>query len=364
MTAPAIERRELLLFEGKKRTVLSAASFSGEEKKFMIGQRVEIWRADEYEYPAAYGFIPVMVTYLHEDGDMHPAMLVVPGGAYRYVAPSEGDIVARRFYEKNYNVFVLAYTVNYFDEPLGMQPLRDISRAVRIIRSNAETLHIDSGKLALCGFSAGGHLCAGLCVHYKDIRDPRPEFDRVPNRPDAAVLSYPVITSGRYANRESFSALLGDDASEEELEYMSLEKQVTEDTPPCFLWQTASDRSVPVENSCLFAEALRKCGVPYAHHIFSGGIHGMSVASEEWLEGKYGDSYTLEQIRKLADAVRDGRTEYPAEKADEILEKFGLNGGRRDRWTPEQKRQLREILPEVQVWPELAETWLNRVWAG
>ena len=202
----------------------------------MIGQRVEIWREDEYAYPAAWGFIPVMVTYLHEDTDVHPAMLVVPGGAYRYVSPSEGDVVARRFYEKNYNVFVLAYTVNYFDEPLRMQPLNDISRAVRIIRTHAEKLHIDPKKLAVCGFSAGGHLCAGLCVHYKDISDPRPEFAGVSNRPDAAVLSYPVITSGEYANRESFLALLGKDASEEDLEYMSLEKQVTEDTPPCFLF--------------------------------------------------------------------------------------------------------------------------------
>ena len=69
-------------------------------------------------------------------------MVVVPGGAYRYVSPSEGDIVARRFYEKGYNVFVLAYTVNYLDEPLKMQPLNDISRAVRIIRWHAEKLHI------------------------------------------------------------------------------------------------------------------------------------------------------------------------------------------------------------------------------
>ncbi|HJD04565.1 MAG TPA: alpha/beta hydrolase [Candidatus Mediterraneibacter caccogallinarum] len=330
----------------------------------MIGQRVEIWREDEYAYPAAWGFIPVMVTYLHEDTDVHPAMLVVPGGAYRYVSPSEGDVVARRFYEKNYNVFVLAYTVNYFDEPLRMQPLNDISRAVRIIRTHAEKLHIDPKKLAVCGFSAGGHLCASLCVHYKDISDPRPEFAGVSNRPDAAVLSYPVITSGEYANRESFLALLGKDASEEDLEYMSLEKQVTEDTPPCFLWQTATDRSVPVENSCLFAEALRKCGVPYAHHIFSDGVHGMSVASEEWLEGKYRDTYTLEQIKKLAAAVREGKTDYPPEKADEILREFGLDGNRPDKWTPEEKERLRGILPEVGVWPELAEKWLEREWAG
>ena len=324
----------------------------------MIGQRVEIWREDEYAYPAAWGFIPVMVTYLHEDTDVHPAMLVVPGGAYRYVSPSEGDVVARRFYEKNYNVFVLAYTVNYFDEPLRMQPLNDISRAVRIIRTHAEKLHIDPKKLAVCGFSAGGHLCASLCVHYKDISDPRPEFAGVSNRPDAAVLSYPVITSGEYANRESFLALLGKDATEEDLEYMSLEKQVTEDTPPCFLWQTATDASVPVENSYLFAGACRKAGVPYAHHVFSDGVHGMSVATPEWLDKESEELYTLEQIRLLAEAVSAGRTPCPPERGEELIREFALDGRKRERWTPEVKEWLRGLLDEVGLWTELAERWL------
>ena len=347
MTAPAIVRQGLFL---KRRRV----------RDFMIGQRVEIWREEEYSYPAAYGFIPILVSYLHEDDVKRPAMVVVPGGAYRYVSPSEGDIVARRFYEKGYNVFVLAYTVNYLDEPLKMQPLNDISRAVRIIRWHAEKLHIDPDKVVVCGFSAGGHLCASLCVHYMDIQDPRPEYAGLSNRPDAAVLSYPVITSGKYANRESFLALLGADPSEEELEYMTLEKQVTADMPPCFLWQTASDKSVPVENSYLFAQALKNSGVPYAHHVFSDGVHGMSDASEDWLEGKYRENYTLEQIVRLADAVREGKTDYPPEKSEEILAEVGLKGRKQEKWTPEEKEQLHAVLPEVGMWPELAERWLNR----
>ena len=97
----------------------------------MIGQRVEIWKQEEYSYADAYGFIPIMVTYMHEDEKIRPAMLVVPGGAYRYASPSEGDVVARWFYKAGYNVFVLAYTVNYLEEPLGRLPLNDISRAMR-----------------------------------------------------------------------------------------------------------------------------------------------------------------------------------------------------------------------------------------
>ena len=116
----------------------------------MIGQRTEIWKKDEYSYPAAYGFIPLMVSYVHEDRKIRPAMIVVPGGAYRYASPSEGDIVARQFYSAGYNVFVLAYTVNYLgDEPLGLQPLRDISRTVRIIRLHAEECRIDHSKIVV-----------------------------------------------------------------------------------------------------------------------------------------------------------------------------------------------------------------------
>jgi acetyl esterase/lipase len=327
----------------------------------LIGERIVIWEEEEYAYPAAYGFIPFIVSYIHEDDKIRPAMVVAPGGAYRYASPYEGNLPALEFYRAGYNVFVLVYTVNHLDEleaPLGRQPLRDISRAVRIIRARAAQWNIDPLKVAVCGFSAGGHLCASLCVHFEDIEDPNPEYEEISNRPDAAVLCYPVITAGKYANRESFRALLGTDPDEKDLEYMSLEKHVTEDTPPCFLWQTATDASVPVENSYLFAEACRKAGVSYAHHVFSDGIHGMSVATEEWLDKESEELYTLEQIRMLAEAVMTGKTSLAPAEGEEMIREFALDGRKRERWTPEVKEWLRGLLGEAGLWTELAERWL------
>ncbi len=328
----------------------------------MTGEKIFLWRDGEYHYPAAYGFVPFLTGYIHEDGHVRPAMIVVPGGAYRNVSPSEGQLPAEEFYRAGYNVFVLAYTVNLLDEPLKLQPLHDISRAVRIIRADAGKYAVDPEKIALCGFSAGGHLCASLCVHCGDIVDPDPKYQAVPNRPDAAVLSYPVITSGEYAHRDSMTALLGSEPTEKELAYMSLEKHVTAETPPCFLWQTVTDATVPVENSYLFAEACRKSGVCFAHHVFSEGVHGMSVATEQWLEGDCGVPYTLEQIRLLADAVSQGRTVYPEEKGAEIMEDFGLNGQKKEKRTPEEKAAIRDTLKEVGIWPHLAEDWLGKIW--
>mgnify|MGYP005767239427 CR=1 FL=1 len=327
----------------------------------MIGQRVEIWRQEEYFYADAYDFIPIMVTYIHEDEQTRPAMLVVPGGAYRYASPSEGDVVARWFYKAGYNVFVLAYTVNYLEEPLGRLPLNDISRAVRIIRKRAEACRIDPNRVVLCGFSAGGHLSASLCVHYKDIRDCRPEYDEISNRPDAAILGYPVITAKDYEESESFQALLGKEQQEADLEYMSLEKHVTEDTPPCFIWQTAPDGTVPVLHSYLFAEACRNAGIKYAHLVFSDGVHGMSIANEDWLEGRNRDPYTLEQLVKLAEAIKAGKTKYPEETGEAILEEQGITKPRPEKRTPEEKEHLRRILDEVGMWPEMAVTWLERI---
>lgn len=112
--------------------------------------------------------------------------------------------------------------------------------------------------MAVCGFSAGGHLCASLCVHWEDIHDAREEYERISNRPDAAVLCYPVITSGEKAHRDSFRALLGENASKEDLEYMSVEKYVTDQTSPAFIWATVTDDLVPVENGTPLPEEFRE----------------------------------------------------------------------------------------------------------
>lgn len=325
----------------------------------MIGRRTKIWKEQEYSYPAAYGFRPIIVSYVHEDPVVRPCMIIVPGGGYRFVSSSEADPAARTFYAAGYNVFVLAYTVNYLDTPLKLQPLMDIARTVRILRYHAEICHIDPARIVVCGFSAGAHLCASLCVHYRDISDPDPKYSSLSARPDAAVLGYPVITSGKYAHRDSFTALLGADAPDRELDYMSLEKHVTDDMPPCFLWQTATDDSVPVENSYLFAMACRKAGVPFAHHVFSDGIHGMSVANEEWLDNCYGNPYTLEQIDRLIEAVSRGETPWPKEKAEEIRNDFSQKRDGGKKWATEIRKWLKGLLDEVGMWPSLAVKWLE-----
>lgn len=328
----------------------------------MTGEKIILWRENEYHYPAAYGFVPFMMSYIHEDDEIHPAMIIVPGGAYRNASPSEAHLPAETFYRFGYNVFVLAYTVNLLDTPLKMQPLQDISRAVRMIRSRSALYSVDSEKVAVCGFSAGGHLAASLCVHCRDVADPDDELSRWSNRPDAAILAYPVITSGEYTHQDSMRALLGEDPGTEALEYMSLEKHVKQDTPPCFIWQTVTDGTVPVENSYLFAQACREKGVPFAHHVFSEGVHGLSVATEQWLERDFGEPYTLEQIRLLAGAIAEGKTDYPPEKGRTILEDFGLAGSKKEKWSSEQIKEIKKTLKETGVWPEQAKNWLEMIW--
>ena len=270
-----------------------------------------------------------------------------------------------KFRFTGYNVFVLEYTINQLDEAaLKMQPLHDISRAIRMIRSRAEEFHIRPDRIAVCGFSAGAHLCGSLCVHNKDVEDPEEAYQNISNRPDAAILSYPVITSGKYAHRDSFVALFGKEPSEQELDYMSLENHVTKDTPPCFLWQTVTDQTVPVENSYLFAQACAQAGVPFAQHVFSEGIHGLSVATEEWLEQNIGQEegkrYTQEQVQMLAEAIEAGETPFPKEKGEKLLVKFGIGRKKPARWTEKQKEGIRKTLKEVQSWTQLAEVWMEK----
>lgn len=318
----------------------------------MKTESYKIWEPGEYSYDHAFGFVPNITSYIHEDDMKRPCILVVPGGAYCVVAPSEGELVALKFYEKGYQAFVLTYTVNFLQQvPLKLQPLKDISRAVRYIRRNADAFGVIQEELTVCGFSAGGHLCGSLCVHYEDIKDESAEYSGISNRPDSAVLSYPVITSGEKAHRGSFIALLGEDASPEELEYMSLEKQVTEKTPPCFLWATATDEAVPVENSEMYVRACREKGVPCAFHMFTSGKHGLSLADEDWANGVHMNPYTEEQLVSVMRKVHAGEVQ--------VSERV------RAEWEEMEKQQkegdARVPVPEVTVWPELADAFLKNL---
>ena len=323
----------------------------------MKEQTILLWEDGEYNYKGAFGFQPNLHSYLHEDGKNRPCLIVAPGGGYRMVSPTEGEIVARRFYEMGYQTFVLTYTVNFADvEPLKMQPLCDISRAVRIVRKNAADYGVDEHKIYACGFSAAGHLVGSLCVHSKDVKEENEKYRDVSNSLDAAVLSYPVVTSGEYAHRDSFTALLGADPSEEELTYFSNEKQVTEQTPPVFLWQTIPDETVPVENSILMAKALREHGVHFAIHLFEAGRHGLSLANEEWAEhGNEIGVYTMEQFFATMKAAEKGEIDLEEDKKM-MLQFFNMPEEERAKYVP--KGVPNE---SVAMWPVLADCWLRNL---
>lgn len=322
----------------------------------MIIKRFDLWEQGEYSYPMAFGFMPNITAFIHdEDTQKRPGIIVVPGGGYRVVSPTEGEIVAREFYKEGYQAFVCTYTTNLLGAvPLNDQPMKDLSRAVRFVRKAAEEFKVLTNQVIICGFSAGAHLCGSLCVHFKDVSDVR--YEEISNRPDAAILSYPVITSGEYAHRDSFNALLGENPSEEQLAYVSLEKQVKSNTPPCFLWQTATDEAVPVENSYLMAEALHKQGISYAHHVFSSGKHGLSLANEAWARGEYGETDTMEQINRIVECIKQGIIELSESEKQQILDSFDYD-------EEKGKEMLKANIPneEAAVWPVLADMWLKSV---
>ena len=315
-------------------------------------EKIYLWKNNEYHYPQAFGFVPGMVSYLHDDGEKHPCMVVVPGGGYTFVSPTEGGIVAKKFYELGYNAFVVTYTINMLSQtPLMDQPMRDLSRAIRLIRRDADQYGIYADKLIVCGFSAGAHLCGSVCVHYEDVQEEDSTLSGISNRPDASILCYPVITSGEYAHRGSFDALIGNTPSDQELAYYSLEKHVKENTPPAFLWQTMPDDAVPVENSYLYDAALRKAGVNHALHIFSSGRHGLSLGDQVWADRDFGEPYTLEQTKRTLEAVRSGEADIsdPEEK-ERILRDFDIDDSAKEK-----------VYPEVTLWPSLADAWIRSI---
>ncbi|CAG5091873.1 Esterase/lipase [Thermobacillus xylanilyticus] len=332
----------------------------------MITKTHALWRKEEYTYPVTGDFVPNLVTYVHEDDEIRPALIVVPGGGYILVSPTEGEIVAKAFYDKGCNVFVLTYTTNLLQRtPLKMQPLKDLSQAVRFVRKQAREFRIDPEKVAICGFSAGGHLCGSLAVHHdaEALQPVSPEYEGVSNRPDAVILCYPVISSGEYAHQGSFKALLGPEATAEELAYMSLEKQVSRRTPPVFLWHTATDEAVPVENSLLFAKACKENGVPFELHVFGNGRHGLSLANRQWASGEYGRDYTMQQVYEALQYLIDHRMELPPpyDQIGPVPE--GADARQVVNQFQSRFAHLRQPDDGIAMWPELAHQWLKKIFA-
>jgi acetyl esterase/lipase len=205
------------------------------------------------------------------------AVIICPGGGYvRLAVNKEGTELARRLNALGVAAFVLKYRLAEYGYPA---PLRDVLRAVRIVRSRAAELGVRADRIGVLGASAGGHLaaCAGTLFDAPEGRTGA-ALDATSARPDFVVLLYPVITmTDPFAHAGSRRALLGENPSAALVERLSVEKQVTARTPPTFIVHTLEDASVPVENSLLFFQALRRAGVPAELHVYEKGPHGFGT---------------------------------------------------------------------------------------
>lgn len=181
--------------------------------------------------------------------DKRKAILVIPGGAYKFCSDREAEPIAFAFMGKGYAAFILRYSLN--ENSAFPRPLDDAVEAMRIIREHAQEWKIDPERIAAIGFSAGGHLCAAVSTMGEE-------------RPNAQILGYPCIL-------EKIGAILATPIP-------GLDTEVDEKTPPAFIFASAEDNCVPIVNSLKYAETLDEHKIPFEMHIFSKGWHGFSLA--------------------------------------------------------------------------------------
>lgn len=212
--------------------------------------------------------------------EKRPVILMCPGGGYEMTSDREAEPMAMQFLAMGYHVAILRYSVCPVRYPAA---LLQVAESVLYLKEHTDEYHIDPEKIVVQGCSAGGHLAANYGIAWNS-----PFLTKLmgmENDPEqlcvaSLLLCYPVITSGEKAHEESFRNLLGEQY-EEKKEELSLENQVTPDTPPTFLWHTATDETVPVENSLYFFQACLQQGVSAELHIYPVGGHGLSLANEE-----------------------------------------------------------------------------------
>ena len=218
------------------------------------------------------------------------AVIIFPGGGYGINAVShEGYDVAKRFNEIGVTAFVVKYRLpdnkTMVDKEIG--PLQDAQQAIKMVRENAATYHIDASRIGIMGFSAGGHLASTAGTHFKKSTIPNEKNTSL--RPDFMVLIYPVISFtddiGHLGSREN---LLGKNPTPEKIKLYSNELQITKETPPTFLVHSSDDATVDATNSVRFYESLLKHNVPAELHIYQSGEHGFGLnnkaTKDDWFE--------------------------------------------------------------------------------
>jgi acetyl esterase/lipase len=211
------------------------------------------------------------------------AMVICPGGGYSHLADHEGSQYARWFNEQGIAGFVLKYRLGSagYHHPAMLQ---DAIRAMRTVRARATEWKLDPQRVGIIGSSAGGHLASTVLTHW-DLGDPHSTdtIDRQSSRPDVVILCYAVVSMAEdFTHKGSRANLLGTNASPEVLKELSAELQVSSNSPPCFIWSTADDKTVPVENSLALAGALRRARVPFDLHVYAHGPHGLGLGNKNF----------------------------------------------------------------------------------
>lgn len=200
-----------------------------------------------------------------------PAVVVCPGGGYAYCSPREAEPVALRYAARGFHAFILRYSTGW--DAADFSPLKEVSWVIGHLRENATNWHIDPNKIAVCGFSAGGHLAlaSGLLGE---------------NKPNAMILGYPAVNIPNFPGVNFMLQLLTGrkEVTDEDAAYFSLENHITDDAPPAFLMATSEDvltgyGALPV------AQAYAKLGLGYELHIFQHGPHGYALADETSADG-------------------------------------------------------------------------------
>lgn len=214
-----------------------------------------------------------------DENRVRPAVIICPGGGYKIVSEREGEPIAIQLLAMGVHAFVLDYSVMPIHHPAQ---LAELASAVKLIRENAAEWHVDPDKIIVMGTSAGGHLAGMLATMWNSKTLTDLGYDPQQIKPNGLIMGYSVVTADKeFGHQGSFDHLLGEDADQAEREKLSLQKLVSKDTPMSFIWTTDEDTVVPMENSLMMVEALRKNNVNVEFHVFPHGQHGHSLATAE-----------------------------------------------------------------------------------